>query len=180
MKFGTGVLYRKLLTEIELCENWRSIRHILHIGIDEICLHFLHYRPILIKTGWQNVHNNSLWKCEFHDDRCSERRTLLLSSVNNLNLYFLYFFVLIWLEFSIQDLNIMILSICGRRVGPTFLTGSNKMAFTWVLTPLSVSPPHSHHSITIHHLAEAWQQTRTFMNVSLQVPSLFITAVGHI
>jgi hypothetical protein len=92
-------------------------------------------------------------------------------------------FFLFWIEFSIQDLNIMMLRVCGCRAGLTLLTALNKIASTGALIQLSVSPLHPHHSVTIHHFTEAHHFTETtFMNISLQVALLLrilLTAVGH-
>jgi len=76
----------------------------------------------------------------------------------------------------------MLFRVCGHSKGLTFLTGLWSFIYVRANTLVSVSLPHPQHSINIRHLAVMATETMTFMNISLQIPSLqhiLIKAVGN-
>jgi hypothetical protein len=75
MKFGVGVVYKKLSSRIKLCENQLGENDTLLTGINEI-LH-LFSALIWVKFSVGFVHENLLIYCKFHENWCSESHTSL-------------------------------------------------------------------------------------------------------
>jgi hypothetical protein len=158
IKYGIQVLYRELLRKCEFHENpqWK---HILLKGTSEMLLcfpqfssnlnimwnrrcplKFIQVLPVSWKSAQQKPQYTLRYKCFY-----------ICNFYNHCP---------IWVKFSTKNVNIMLMSNFEFwknqcREGQTYLVSNNKTTLTHVLTPFSASPPHSHHSSIIPHLAKA-------------------------
>jgi hypothetical protein len=141
----------------------------------KFCLYFL--QSSHFDTMRRNVHNNSLKKCEFHDNGYRESHILLLSDLMNLHLYFLFFSDLDIIHNT--DLSIMLFRVCRSSKGLTFLTGSNETTYMCVLTPLSVSLPLTPTTPSTFITWWSWGDRDNDISEQVYRSPVCSTAVGH-
>ena len=81
------------------------------MGQIKFCPYFLHFFPGSDEISYRRCPQNSYRVTEFHWNQCSERHTSFMGCTQ-ISTHTFHIYCLIWMTFSIRDLQKMLFSIC--------------------------------------------------------------------